>query len=359
MPIKIKSSTTTVSASDLLKAFQKNMGEGVGDFGGKLVNTERIPTGIFPLDLALGGGFPRGKSSIIVGVESSGKTNLALLAIANHQKLWPELTCIFVDLENSYDPQWAKLLGVDTDRLMVLKPSYAEQAVDMVEALLLAEDCGLIVIDSIAAMISTAEAEGSADRVQVGGSSLVCSKLSKKVVHAQIEAAKEGHYPTVIYINQIRVKIGVMFGNPETMPGGNAIRYQSAMTLRVYGKSVMDSKVSAVMPVMKETTFGIQKFKVPIFANSGKFSMVTFPHKGFRVGQADDFNTVSEYLKNFGEFEKGPNGKGWIICGEAYDTIQPFKDRLNEDYAFGQKIRQSIFDRLAPELQQEQTEDED
>lgn len=350
MAVSIKTKKkATISAADLLTDFQKEYGESIGNFGGSLVDSDRVPTGMFPLDLALGGGFPRGKCSIIYGPESSGKTNVALLAIAQHQMLWPNLTCVFFDVERSYDPAWAAQLGVDTSKLVVVRPSYAEQLVDMVESFLFADDCGIVVVDSLAALITTQELESSAEKANVGGTGLVTGKLVRKTTHALGEAEKEGRQPTLIYINQTRMKIGVMFGNPETQPGGNAPQFQAAIRLRLYGKNITNTKVSATMPVAKETTFVLNKWKCPILSASGKFTMVTLPHNGMPAGFCDDFNAVSEYLKTFGMFEKGEKGKGWVILGETYDTIAPFKAKLYGDKKFGAEVRAAIIERLLKE----------
>ncbi|MCA1777751.1 MAG: DNA recombination/repair protein RecA [Loktanella sp.] len=305
MATKKKPPGASSSIADCLMAFQKEYGDSVGSFGGDLVNTDRVPTGLFPLDLALAGGLPRGKVTIIYGPESSSKTNLALLAIAEHQRLWPDMTCTFFDIENSFDPQWAATLGVDTDKLVVLRPGFAEHMVDMVEAVLFASDCGLVVVDSLAAVMTTQEFE-----------------------------------------NQIRFKIGILFGNPETQPGGNAPRFQASLILRVYGKNISDPKISAMMPIMKETKFVFGKWKMPIYASSGEVSMVTLAHKGLRPGMADDFNMVSEYLKDLGLFNKAEKGKGWVILGESYGTIQEFKDLFYKDTGFGNSIRQALIARI-------------
>ena len=686
---KLPAKKATVSAAELLAGFQKDMGESVGSFGGSLANSDRIPTGLFPLDLALGGGFPRGRCSIIYGPESSSKTNIVLRAIASHQMLWPDKINVFFDIENSFDPDWAAQLGVQTDRLIVIKPGYAEQCVDMAESFLYSEDCGIVAIDSLAALVTTGELEASAEKGAFGGASMVTGKLARKTTLALQEAEKQGRYPSLFYVNQTRFKMGVMFGDPEcvhadtmipltdgrsfsmrelcenkiegsvwgydpvtdtfapqpiishhfngqakdgdfvtiitnghdikngfmggtfsfthkfltpngwttagelkagdqliskyvstlnptlaafldgvfvgdstltiqkqasiagfrlndkndpdylawkvallnehltvtqstagtriaesvdiyrryaggvkrhpstvlenfdplslavwfmddgymdprgrytlcigrarhdndmrqyvcdmfvsrgfncvwskngknlvfsqiasegiaqliapfvppcmhrkvpdslrtpglqslgeplrsirttlvtvisaepaskrkyrqrglfdihvggrntylagnpdngfvvhnTMPGGNAPRFQASMWLRVYGKNVMDKSVSDVMPVIKEVNFVLKKWKCPVLAASGKFEMATQAYGGLQIGQCDDFGTVSEYLKTFGEFEKADKGKGWTICGEHYDTIQPFKTRLYEDAEFGAKIRHKI-----------------
>jgi recombination protein RecA len=343
--IKTVQSKTSMSMSDMLKTFQKDMGEDIGNFGGTLVNSDRVPTGLFPLDLALGGGFPRGRCSMIYGPESSNKTNIVLRAIAMHQLLWPDKVCAFFDIENSFDPAWAKSLGVDTDKLVVIRPTYGEQIVDMCESLLYAADCGIVAIDSLAALLTTSEAQASAERANVGSSGLLTGKLNRKTTLALAEAEKKGGMPSLIYINQTRFKMGVMYGNPETIPGGNAPKFQSNIILRVYGKNELDPKISTVMPVMKEVKFIVNKWKCPILMSSGVFRMATMAHKGLKVGQCDDFNTVSEYLKAFGKFEKDAK-KGWIILETHYDVIDQFKTKIFEDKQFGNGIRNMIINKM-------------
>ena len=343
MAINLKKvSKTTTSMADLLTVFQKDLGDGIGSFGGALVQTDRIPTGVFPLDLAMGGGFPRGKVSIVFGPESSGKTNISMLALANHQKLWPAQVCAFIDVEHAFDPAWAKALGVNTEKLLVINPAYAEQAVDIIESLLMADDCGLVVVDSLAALVTSSEMDSSAEKAVVGGAALVIGKLTRKSTAAFVAAEKAGRFPSLIYINQISYKIGVMFGDPETTPGGTKPRHQSSMTLRLYGKNKLDTSVSATMPVIKETKFIIRKWKCPVLHASGEYDMVTFAHAGLQPGQCADFNAVAEYLKTFGEFAKAEKGKGWTILGTHYDTIDVFKAKFYEDQVFGTKVRQKV-----------------
>jgi recombination protein RecA len=285
------------SLRDLAKTFQKDYGEAVITFGGTWVNTDRITTGLFPLDLAMGGGFPLNKTMVIWGPESSNKTNIALLTLAEHQRRFPEKMCAFFDIENSFDPAWAKKLGVKTDDVAVIRPSFAEQATDMFEASIYADDCGLIVFDSVAAMMTAAEMEKSAEQESMGGASKAIGKMCRKINHALTESDKVGRRPTVILINQVRSKVGFVLGNPDMMPGGNALKHLANIILRVYGKNEMDNKVSTTMPVKKSVKFILDKWKCPVLNSSGTFSMTTIPHNNFRVGQCDDFNTISEYLK--------------------------------------------------------------
>lgn len=345
MPVKFTKKKDTVSAADLLKTFQSDYGDSIGSFGGKLVNSDRISTGIFELDVAMGGGFPRGKASMLYGPESSGKTNAAMLAVAMHQRTWPDKVCAFVDIEHAFDPEWAQALGVDTKKLVVLKPSFAEQAVDMIESLLYANDCGLVVVDSIAALTTSAELDSSAEKAQVGGSAIAIGKLIRKTTIALSEAEKEDRYPTLIYINQISYKIGVMFGDPETYPGGARLRHQCGMIVRLYGKNVTDPKISQTMPVAKETTYIIRKWKCPIHQASGKFTVAMIAHDHLKPGQSDDFSFIQAHLKSFGMFEKD-DAKGWSIAGEHYPVISAFKARIYEDPMFASGIRKLIVDRL-------------
>ncbi len=360
MPVitKTKGGKSVNSMAGLLGVFQKDFGEDIGNFGGTLVNSDRLPTSIFPLDLALAGGLPHGKVSVIYGPESSSKTNIALMTIAAHQLMFPDKVCVFFDIENSFDPAWARLLGVDTTKLVVIRPSYGEQVVDMAESALYTDDCGIVVIDSLAALLTTSELQASAERSNVGGSTLLIGKLVRKTTLALSEADKKGRQPTLIYINQVRSKVGVVYGNPETMPGGNAPKFQANIILRVYGKNEMDTKVSSTMPVKKEVKFVISKWKCPILSAGGTFSMATLPHQGLKVGQCADFNTVSEYLKSFGQFEKDAK-KGWVILGQHYPVIDEFKTRLYNDPAFGADVRKQIIDKMAQGGDLLQSQDDD
>lgn len=328
------------TTAELVAKFRKTYGAAVVDYGAKLKECLRIPTGLFALDLATGGGFPRGRASIVFGPESSGKTSVSLKAIAQHQKLWPELTCVFVDIENSLEPAWATQLGVDMSKLLVVKPDFAEQAIDMVESFLYAADIGLVVVDSLAALITTNEAEKSAEGAVVGGSALAIGKLVRKSTLAFRAAEKEGRYPTLIYINQTRFKIGVMHGNPEDMPGGNGPKFQSALTLRCYGKNVIDNKVSKTMPVRKHTSVVVRKWKVPIVATNCEYEMVTIPHDGLEVGQVDDWNLIAAYLKDYGLLTKDKGG--WTFDGTAYPTQTALREKAASDPLFNLYLKDKV-----------------
>ena len=219
------------SAEEIVKKMKKDYGESIAKRGSdEYVDTPRLPTGIFPFDLASGGGFPMGRVSVVFGPESSGKTNVVLKAIGKGQQIYPDKQAVFVDAEHAFDPLWARQLGVNTDRLIVIHPEYAEQAVDMIEAFLYASDVFCVALDSIAALSTQNEIESSAEKAAVGGASLVIGKLFKKATVSFNRMRNQGLMPPAfIGINQIRHKIGVMYGDPETMPGGNAIKFASSL----------------------------------------------------------------------------------------------------------------------------------
>ena len=321
------------SMKDVLTGMQKAYGVNVVGVGVNLDNPTRVPTGIFPFDLATGGGFPRGSISVPYGPESSLKTTLALKAVAMHQKIYPDQACVFVDAEASYNAEWGATLGVDNDSLVYVLPDTAEQVVDMVEGFLYASDCGIVVVDSLAALISSAEIENSAEKAVVGGAGLVVGKLYRKATLALNRARKEGRAPTLIAINQVRHKIGVMHGDPETMPGGWAFKFASAMTVRLYGKDEIDKKVNPVLPAWKVCSGVIKKWKVPIAARNFTFKMATLEREGYRVGDAYDWPTVSAYLKHQGHLEKAEK-KGWVCLGQEYATLNDIKARLEADFEF-------------------------
>ncbi len=191
------------------------------------VKVDVIPTGSLALDIATGiGGIPRGRIVEIFGVESSGKTTLALHVIAEAQKRGG--VAVFIDAEHALDPKYAKNLGVDVENLYISQPDYGEQALEIAESLINSGAVDVIVIDSVAALVPRDELEGDMGEAQVGKQARLMSQALRKlkgIVHKSNTA--------LIFINQIREKIGVMFGSPETTPGGRALKFFSDMRLEV------------------------------------------------------------------------------------------------------------------------------
>ncbi len=214
---------------------EKNYGKGaimkLGE--SKNINVETIPTGSISLDIALGGGIPKGRIIEIYGPESSGKTTVTLHAIAETQKQGG--MAAFVDTEHALDPQYAKKIGVDTDNLLVAQPDSGEQALEIVETLVRSNAVDLIVVDSVAALTPKAEIEGEMGDSHMGLQARLMSQALRKLTGA-VNKSK----CTIIFINQIRMKIGVMFGNPETTTGGNALKFYSSVRMEIRRKSKIE-----------------------------------------------------------------------------------------------------------------------
>ena len=191
------------------------------------LNIESIPTGSLSLDIALGiGGIPRGRIIEIYGPESSGKTTLALHMIAEAQKLGG--TAAFIDAEHALDPQYSKNLGVDTENLIISQPDTGEQALEITESLVRSNAVDLIVVDSVAALVPKAEIEGEMGDSHMGLQARLMSQGLRKLTGA-ISKSKA----SVIFINQLREKIGVMFGNPETTTGGRALKFFTSVRMDI------------------------------------------------------------------------------------------------------------------------------
>ena len=212
-----------------LSQIEKQFGKGsvmkLGEF--TAMNVEAIPTGALSLDVALGiGGIPRGRIIEVYGPESSGKTTLTLHMIAEAQKMGGEAA--FIDAEHALDPVYAKHLGVDIDNLIVSQPDTGEQALEIAEALVRSGALDIIVVDSVAALVPKAEIDGDMGDSHIGLQARLMSQALRKLAGA-INKSKA----VIVFINQLREKVGIMFGNPETTTGGRALKYYSSVRLDI------------------------------------------------------------------------------------------------------------------------------
>ena len=298
-----------------LKQIEKKYGAGaVMRLGqSKALNVDAVPTGSMMLDMALGiGGVPKGRIVEIYGPESSGKTTVALSVIAQAQKEGGEAA--FIDVEHALDPVYAKALGVNIDELLVSEPDSGEQALEIAEALIRSGAIDVIVLDSIAAMTTRAEIDGDMGDLHVGQLARLMSQAMRKLT-AAISKSK----CVAIFINQVREKIGVMYGNPETTPGGRALKFYSSVRIEVRkgevikdGAQIIGARTKCkvvknkVAPPFKEAEFdmmygeGISRtgevldlaVDLEIIKKGGSW----FSYKDQKLGQGRD--NVKELLKN-------------------------------------------------------------
>ncbi len=218
-----------VNADELLKEIQQKFGEGAIMKLGETpkVDIGVIGTGSIGLDYALGvGGLPRGRIVEIYGPESSGKTTLTLHVIAEAQKMGG--TCAFIDAEHAMDPEYAKKLGININELLISQPDNGEQALDIAETLVRSGKIDVLIIDSVAALTPQAEIEGDMSQAHVGRQARLMSQALRKLTSIAHKSKT-----VIIFINQIRMQIGIMFGNPETTPGGKALKFYASVRLDI------------------------------------------------------------------------------------------------------------------------------
>lgn len=263
---EIAPKTTSSNIEDTLQAIKTKFGDdAIMKLGEKpKVNINAISTGSIGLDAALGiGGLPRGRIVEIFGPESSGKTTLSLHVIAEAQKLGG--VCAFIDAEHAMDPEYSKRLGVKIDELLISQPDTGEQALEIVDSLVRSGKIDVIVIDSVAALTPKDEIEGDMGAYHVGKQARLMSQALRKLT-AIVARSKT----VVIFINQIRMQIGVMFGNPETTPGGKALKFYTSVRLDIRriaqikkGEEIMGGRIrvkvvkNKVAPPFKQTEFDL------------------------------------------------------------------------------------------------------
>jgi recombination protein RecA len=321
--------------SDTIKAIQTKFGEGaIMKLGEKpKVNVDAIPSGSIGIDHALGvGGFPRGRIVEIFGPESSGKTTLALHVVAEAQKKGG--LCAFIDAEHAMDPDYAKKLGVKTDDLLISQPDNGEQALEITDSLVRSGKMDVIVIDSVAALTPKDEIEGDMGAHHVGKQARLMSQALRKLT-ANVDRTKT----VVIFINQIRMQIGVMFGNPETTPGGKALKFYTSV--RVDIRRIAQIKKGDEV-IGSRTRAKIVKNKVAAPFRSAEFDIVY----GEGISREGEILVLGE---KYGIVQKSGSSYsyGEEKLGRGYDAAREF---LKEN----KKIANEIAKTIAKELEEKE-----
>lgn len=348
----------------------------------------RIPTGVFLLDYAMGGGVARGRVNIFWGKQSSGKTTNSCRVIAHAQNMcancntylgpgvvktrkdeegefyaeaeckscndYREFICAYADVEGTFDGPWAKKLGVDLDRLWFAQPETAEQAIDVVDTLLRTGDLDLIVIDSIAQLVPSAEVEESVAKWQQGLQARLVNKAFRKWTGALNYVGNAfGHKPTIIAINQVRFKIGVMFGSPETRPGGEGQGFASSIEVKTWpGPSEVDDESKTTLWVTQR--FEVNKNKVSKAKISGEYKVVMTDQTGFKKeGDIMDEEEIVRLSFRFNlmkrlnaKGEVDPNGRTVYAFSQKFASESLVVKYMIENSAACDKLRSDLMAKM-------------
>jgi recombination protein RecA len=336
-PIEIKKEVKyidpTTSISSTLDAIRMKFGdESIMKLGEKpRVNINAIPTGSIGLDAALGvGGMPRGRIIEIFGPESSGKTTLSLHIVAEAQKM--NGICAFIDAEHAMDPEYAKRIGVKIDELLISQPDTGEQALEIVESLVRSGKMDVIVIDSVAALTPKDEIEGDMGAHHVGKQARLMSQALRKLTGIVAKSKT-----IVIFINQIRMQIGVMFGNPETTPGGKALKFYTSVRLDIRriaqikkGEEVMGGRVR-VKVVKNKVAAPFRQTEFDLMYNEG------ISQEGEIIALGEKMNLIQKSGSSYAYGEEK--------LGRGYDATRQFlKDNP--------KIREEILMKIRTQLKE-------
>ncbi len=329
---KVEKTIDSGSIQDALEAIRTKFGDdSIMKLGEKpRVHVNAIPTGSIGLDAALGvGGMPRGRIAEIFGPESSGKTTLSLHIIAEAQKLGG--VCAFIDAEHAMDPEYAKRIGVKIDELLISQPDTGEQGLEIVESLVRTGKMDVIVIDSVAALTPKDEIEGDMGAHHVGKQARLMSQALRKLT-AIVAKSKT----LVIFINQIRMQIGVMFGNPETTPGGKALKFYTSVRLDIRriaqikkGEEIMGGRVR-VKVVKNKVAAPFKQTEFDLMYNEG-------------ISQEGEIIALGEKMELI---QKTGNSYayGEIKLGRGYDATRQFL-----------KENKKIFDEILKEIRKKLT----
>lgn len=327
----------------VLMSLRKQYGSGVVT-GSEAPIQELVPTGIFELDHALGGGIPKGKLSIFYGPRSSTKSAAAMsTARGVQQQPGPCNVVAWIDVEHQFDPVWFAAAGLDVSKIILVRPAYGEEAADIVEALTQVAEIALIVIDSIANMTAVAEVQRTAEKADVGTQSGLVKRMTCKLMLNLAREERRGHSPTVLYINQRRFKIGVMFGDPETMPGGEAPQFLASLIVRFYGKDKIVKELDPHKPTLKEVSGVIKKSRQVINSVNFDYEMLiaVVPGSFIRPTQTRSWGLVSTVLKNE-KLLTGGSGQPWAVAGRNFPKQEQVRHAYYTDPGFQLTCQQLV-----------------
>ncbi len=331
-----KTPKKVLNMDDTLAAIRTKFGdEAIMKLGEKpKVNVNAVPTGSIGLDAALGiGGVPRGRIVEIYGPESSGKTTLSLHIIAEAQKMGG--ICAFIDAEHAMDPEYSKKIGVKIDELLISQPDTGEQALEIVESLVRSGKLDVIVVDSVAALTPKDEIEGDMGAQHMGKQARLMSQALRKLTAITAKSKT-----VVIFINQIRMQIGVMFGNPETTPGGKALKFYTSVRLDIRriaqikkGEEIVGGRVR-VKVVKNKVAAPFKQTEFDLMYNEG------ISREGEIIALGESYGIIH---KSGASYSYQPEGADKLPLGRGYDATRQF---LKENTKLTSEILKKIREKL-------------
>ncbi len=353
-----------VTLAQIACQMNKQCGVGTMSTGRQLVvDPPRVPMGVFAVDFATGGGLPLWATTCLWGPEGGGKSTLGINAMVTAQSLcWKcfllreHCTCkggpklmdsSWLDVEGTFDRAWAEAIGVHPDRYVLTLADYGEQYANVAESVLRADDCGLVVIDSLASLVPSAEMDAAAEDQFMAKQAQLIGRMVRRLKQRLIRERKREHPCCVLFVNQMRKKLGVMFGDPETMSGGHGMLHEFSLLLRTVKKSLnkkggdakyVDAKRGK--NIADRFSFSIRKHKVQTLAGIGEYVRMSEDSEelGLKKGQVDDFNTLMSYAKIYGVVTKDETkAGGWRYFQIKSDSLDKIKQLWRRSLA--EKIR--------------------
>jgi len=308
-----------------------------------VANYGRVSTGILSLDVCLAGGFRLSRGAMVYGEKSAGKTTIALRTVARMQLLFPDMFVVWIDVEGTFDNTWAIINGVDLERLLVLEPETGEDAVDLGDTYMRAKETSMLVTDSIAFITPQKEIEVSAEDQLPGLQARLIGRYLRKTNSALLSERHRGHMPLNFLINQFRMKIGVMFGDPRTLPGGKALEFAASQQVEAKNKEIKDEKTGTVRH--NDHSFNVTKDKTGGRVKEGSFRLIRDEETSqLPVGYINQTGTILVHGNKFGICEVKGGGNfvvdDYNIKGEA-NVTKYFLDNPDREEEIKNAIVQS------------------
>lgn len=321
--------TENSELGDLMSQVNKSMGDRFIIPAKKLPDFTVVDSGIFLLDYALLGGLGQSSINMIYGYEASGKTTVALRYIAGAQRKYPDKKALFVDLEGTFDCLWAEACGIDLDRLYVARPDTGEQAVDMIEGAMLANDASIIVMDSMPALSPSKILTKSAEDATMAERARLLGTLCTKCLSAISKGSKKGHRPIFLMINQFRTNIATMFGDKRMLPGGQQPKYacRTMIEIKKVKEHLVKSESGSEIVDYNDVAFKIKKHKSGMGIAAGEFKLVRNATNELGSAAIDEVQAVSNIARKY-SLQTGAGSSHKLV-----DVDEKFT-RLSEVYSY-------------------------